>query len=64
MKSYAENKRINLLVNELNSIDTQLPFEYYFLNFCRPENLENTEENLGTMILGETTQNSPYEVYY
>lgn len=51
------------MVNELNSEKTQLPFEYYFLNFCSPEHVENSEENIGAMILGEKTENSPYEVY-
>lgn len=53
---------MNLLVNELFSDKTQLPFEYYSVKFCSPEFLENSEENLGAMILGEKTENSAYEV--
>lgn len=50
------------MVNELFSEKTQLPFEYYSVKFCNPEFLENTEENLGAMILGEKRENSAYKV--
>jgi transmembrane 9 superfamily protein 2/4 len=52
------------LVNELFSEKTQLPFEYYYLKFCVPDYLENSEENLGAMILGEKTENSAYKVTF
>jgi hypothetical protein len=51
-----------MLANELDSTETLLPFEYYYLNYCPPKDLEPKHENLGSMILGETTQTTPYEV--
>jgi hypothetical protein len=53
------------MVNEWDSLVTQIPFEYYDLKLCPPSNndRENTEENLGSFLLGESTQYSPYTVY-
>ncbi len=57
-------EEIKLLVNELDSVETQIPYDYYMLNFCHPEDgIHNNFENLGSMLLGEKTQNSPYKIY-
>jgi len=51
--------------NELDSIKTQLPFPYYFLKYCSPTSdapPKNTGENLGTILMGDTTQLTPYNV--
>jgi hypothetical protein len=55
-------QKVELMVNELDSLDTLLPFSYYFLKYCPPSDLRPANENLGSKILGETTQSSPYEV--
>ena len=47
----------------MDSIITQFPFDYYYLKFCPPENFKTIKENLGTILLGESTRNSPYDVY-
>lgn len=35
-KDYPEGAEIELFVNKLDSSETQLPFDYYYLNFCPP----------------------------
>jgi transmembrane 9 superfamily protein 2/4 len=49
-------------VNKLTSIKTQLPYEYYSLNYCKPEKILNSGENLGEVLRGDRIENSPYEV--
>jgi transmembrane 9 superfamily protein 2/4 len=48
-------------VNKLTSIKTQLPYEYYSLNHCKPEKIVNNAENLGEVLRGDRIENSPYE---
>ncbi|GJX92948.1 NADPH:adrenodoxin oxidoreductase, mitochondrial isoform X2 [Tanacetum coccineum] len=37
-------------VNKLSSIKTQLPHEYYYLNYCKPKYVTNCAENLGEVL--------------
>ena len=49
-------------VNSLTSTATELPYAYYTLPFCQPEDgIKNMAENLGEMLLGDRIENSPYE---
>ena len=50
-------------MNKLNSVKTQLPFDYYRFNFCAPEDIENKRENLGEVLAGEKIETSPYEFF-
>lgn len=40
----------------------KLPYEYYYLPFCRPSKLRNTRENLGEVLRGDRITNTPYIV--
>ena len=40
----------------------KLPYEYYYLPFCRPSKLRNTRENLGEVLRGDRITNTPYLV--
>ena len=57
-----EGDKIPVFANELDSVETQLNFEYYYLNFCRSTDTSHSHENLGSVILGESTQLTPYDV--
>lgn len=73
---YIAGESIDLSVNKLTSVHTQLPLRYYDLPFCRPvgldkdgnptdtENIEDARENLGEILLGDVIENSPYKVEY
>ena len=54
---------VPVAVNKLNSVKTQLPFDYYRFNFCAPNEVENKRENLGEVLAGEKIENSPYEFF-
>ena len=49
-------------MNKLTSTKTQLPYEYYSLPFCQPDNVENVAENLGEVLRGDRIMNSHYEL--
>lgn len=47
-------------VNQLSSTKTQLPYDYYFLNYCKPPKIMNSAENLGEVLRGDRIENSVY----
>ena len=43
-------------------IKTQLPYDYYFLDYCKPMAIKNSAENLGEVLRGDRIENSVYNV--
>jgi transmembrane 9 superfamily protein 2/4 len=41
-----------------------LPFDFYSLQFCRPEPIQPFAENLGEYLFGDRIENSVYNVSY
>lgn len=64
-KSYEYGEKIQVYVNEMTSQTNQIPYDYYMLEYCTPsDGIENKYENIGSLMLGTKTQNSPYNVYF
>jgi len=61
-RDYADGEKVELKVNKLTSTKTQLPFEYYALPFCQPDDVVNVAENLGEVLHGDRIMNSHYEL--
>ena len=61
-QDYARDDIVYMKVNKLSSTKTQLPYEYYLLPFCQPENMETVAENLGEVLRGDKIMNSMYEL--
>ena len=59
---FEEGQKVDMFVNKMSSVKTQLPFDYYDLNFCKPETVEAKEENLGQVLAGERTETAGYQV--
>lgn len=60
---YAFGESVKVKVNKLDSILTQLPYDYYALPFCKPEGgIKKDAENLGEILTGEAIENSAYKV--
>jgi transmembrane 9 superfamily protein 2/4 len=59
---YKDGDPIDLKVNKLSSTKTSLPYEYYHLPFCKPENVETYAENLGEILRGDRIESSKYEL--
>lgn len=51
-------------VNKITSIKTQLPYEYYSLDYCKPDVIDNVAENLGEVLRGDRIENSPYQARF
>eukprot|EP00741_Cyanophora_paradoxa_P004796 tig00000829_g4654.t1 len=61
-REYMDGDAVDVKVNTLTSVKTQLPYEYYALPFCRPGHIENAAENLGEVLRGDKIQNSLYKM--
>jgi len=59
---YQEGSKVDLKVNKLTSVKTQLPYGYYVLPYCRPPIIQDSVENLGEILVGDVIENSPYEI--
>lgn len=59
---YEDGASVDMFVNKISSVKTQLPLDYYDLNFCKPEKVEEKEENIGQVLGGERTESSPYKL--
>ncbi|KAK2574027.1 Transmembrane 9 superfamily member 4 [Acropora cervicornis] len=46
----------------MTSIKTQLPFDYYAVPICKPENLQYKPENLGEVLRGDRIVNTLYDI--
>ncbi|KMT03591.1 hypothetical protein BVRB_8g192640 [Beta vulgaris subsp. vulgaris] len=58
---YVVGDTLSVKVNSLTSIDTEMPFSYYSLPFCKPqEGVKDSAENLGELLMGDRIENSPY----
>ncbi|XP_071697372.1 transmembrane 9 superfamily member 12-like [Rutidosis leptorrhynchoides] len=61
MHTYSTHDEIYAKVNSLTSIETELPFSYYSLPYCRPNGgVKKSAENLGELLMGDQIDNSPY----
>lgn len=63
---YKKGDSVPLLVNALTSHLSSIQYDYYDPNlcFCRPEHLESKKENLGSILLGDRIQNSPFDIHF
>ena len=46
-RQWNDGDPVNLKVSRIDSIKTQLPFDYYSLPFCKPDEVTQFAENLG-----------------
>lgn len=59
-----QNDELQVKVNKLSSTKTQLPYDFYFLNYCKPSKIMNSAENLGEILRGDRIENSVYSVSF
>lgn len=62
-RNYADNEKVALKVNNLNSVETQLPYEHYSVAYCKPDEVAEVSENLGEIMSGERIFNSAYDIH-
>jgi len=61
-KEYSPGEPVSLKVNKLTSAKTQLPYDYYYLPFCREDKIEESARTLGEILKGDKIQSSPYKI--
>mmetsp|Transcript_128304 Transcript_128304/g.256254 ORF Transcript_128304/g.256254 Transcript_128304/m.256254 type:complete len:618 (-) Transcript_128304:142-1995(-) len=59
---YHEGSVVDLKVNKLTSVKTQLPYRYYVLPYCAPTEIHVAAESLGEILLGDSIENSLYDI--
>mmetsp|Transcript_116135 Transcript_116135/g.329134 ORF Transcript_116135/g.329134 Transcript_116135/m.329134 type:complete len:629 (+) Transcript_116135:40-1926(+) len=59
---YSEGAIVEMKVNKLTSVKTQLPYGFYTLPYCKPPQIQDSVENLGEILAGDLIENSPYEI--
>ncbi|XLR36730.1 hypothetical protein S83_021390 [Arachis hypogaea] len=61
MHTYSNGDEIYGKVNSMTSIETELPFSYYSLPYCKPRGgIKKSAENIGELLMGDQIDNSPY----
>eukprot|EP00250_Pteridium_aquilinum_P013772 c21565_g1_i1 orf=428-2404(-) len=64
MRKFVLNDTLTVMVNSLTSIETELPFSYYSLPYCKPlDGEKHSPENLGELLMGDRIENSPYQLH-
>ncbi|KAL7162619.1 hypothetical protein ACSBR2_042995 [Camellia fascicularis] len=59
-RDFQRGDALQVKVNKLSSTKTQLPYDYYYLNYCKPSKIMNNAENLGEVLRGDRIENSVY----
>ncbi|KAL8456543.1 hypothetical protein ACS0TY_034676 [Phlomoides rotata] len=59
-RDFQKGENLEVKVNKLTSTKTQLPYDYYFLSYCKPPQIRNRAENLGEVLRGDRIENSVY----
>lgn len=60
-KDFHQDEPGSFKVNKLSSVKAQLPYEYYSLAYCPPDEIKSSAENLGEVLRGDRILNSKFE---
>jgi len=58
---YEEGAKLDIVANKLTSPKNPLPFDYYYLPFCKGAEEKELPVNLGQLLVGERAKITPYE---
>jgi transmembrane 9 superfamily protein 2/4 len=61
-REYRDGQTVEIKVNKMTSVRTQLSYDYYDLPFCEPDDLAQSPENLGEILMGDVIESTKYEV--
>ncbi|CAI8599540.1 unnamed protein product [Vicia faba] len=59
-QDFVKGEVLEVKVNKLTSIKTQLPYSYYSLPYTAPKKIQDSAENLGEVLRGDRIENSLY----
>eukprot|EP00968_Pinguiococcus_pyrenoidosus_P027262 scaffold7362_cov266-Pinguiococcus_pyrenoidosus.AAC.27 len=60
---YEPGNILDLKVTAMTSSETELPYDYYSLAYCKPKKLHNENDNLGEFLSGERIEKSDYKIF-
>eukprot|EP00657_Telonema_sp_P-1_P009601 TRINITY_DN3837_c0_g1_i1.p1 TRINITY_DN3837_c0_g1~~TRINITY_DN3837_c0_g1_i1.p1 ORF type:complete len:634 (-),score=192.44 TRINITY_DN3837_c0_g1_i1:112-2013(-) len=58
---YEPMESVKIKVNRIDSVRTQLPYDYYSLPFCAPPEIKRKDETMGEVLRGDRIETSLYE---
>jgi transmembrane 9 superfamily member 2/4 len=61
-RNFLDGEPVELKVNKIVSSHTQLPYSYYDLPVCKPDEVVDKVENLGEVLSGDRIESSSYEI--
>ena len=61
--SFEEGDDVPLYVSKVTSTQTQMPYDYYSLPYCKPKVAGLQSENIGEALSGDRIENSVYKVF-
>jgi len=61
-QDFSKGDSIEVTALKMTSAHTQLPYEYYSLELCKPKDVEYRSGNLGEVLRGDRIVNTPYTV--
>eukprot|EP00922_Rhytidocystis_sp_ex-Travisia-forbesii_P046299 GHVS01069023.1.p1 GENE.GHVS01069023.1~~GHVS01069023.1.p1 ORF type:complete len:654 (+),score=47.37 GHVS01069023.1:161-2122(+) len=61
-QDHRDGDTVRIKVNKLTSVDTQLPYPYYYLKFPRPARVVDDRDNLGEVLMGDKVESSVYNL--
>ena len=62
--SFEEGDDVPLFVSKVTSTQTQMPYDYYSLPYCKPKVAGLQSENIGEALSGDRIENSVYKVMF
>jgi transmembrane 9 superfamily protein 2/4 len=62
--NFEEGDDVDLKVARIDSVKTQMPFPYYALPFCQPEERVHSAQQLGASLRGDRIEMSPYKLSF
>jgi len=62
--NFEEGDELELKVARIDSVKTQMPFPYYELPFCQPEERVHATQQLGASLRGDRIELSPYKLNF
>eukprot|EP01111_Echinosteliopsis_oligospora_P002065 TRINITY_DN1302_c0_g1_i1.p2 TRINITY_DN1302_c0_g1~~TRINITY_DN1302_c0_g1_i1.p2 ORF type:complete len:622 (+),score=101.14 TRINITY_DN1302_c0_g1_i1:65-1930(+) len=60
--SFNKGDDVELKVNKITSVHTQVPYKYYDLPVCKPSVVEDKAENIGELLRGDKIESSVYKI--
>ena len=62
-KEYHANDLVSLFASSIISAETQLPFDYFYMPFCKINDYEVESDNIGQALSGDVVAKTPYAVH-